>query len=284
MEEPIGIEEEVEVEIRAKYAGFWIRLCAHLVDSFIVLIIGYLVGIVLGVFFATSGLQDVLAPIAGFLGVIVRWAYYVYMTYDYEATLGKKLFGLRVISNSNEQVDLGQVFLRETVGKIASAVIFGIGFLMIGFNDKKEGLHDKIGKTRVVYGNSTGPEKWQVFSGGIVMLIAAGVFSSFVLYLMTSAASNVSQYKASSFYAHSVLIQLSEDVKSCIEGGGSIVQPEARNGKGALCSNDSTVVWPELGNNSSYGLISNESIEIVLDNGEIFGCRIDDENCGFVGR
>ena len=284
MEQAMEAEKEVEVEIKAKYAGFWIRCCAYCVDFFVVFAISYLVGIVLGVFFATAGLQDVLAPIAGFLGVIVRWAYYVYMTYDYEATLGKKLFGLRVISASNEQVDLGQIFLRETVGKIASAVIFGIGFLMVGFNNKKEGLHDKIGKTRVVYGSSTGPEKWQIFLGGFVILIAIGIFSSFVLYLTTSARSNISQYKASSFYAHSVLLQVQEDAKKCIAGGGSITQPEMQNGIDSLCSNDPTIVWPELDSNSNYGLISNESIEIVLDDGEIFGCRVDDSNCGFVGR
>lgn len=50
-------------------------------------------------------------------------------------------------------------FLREIIGKFLSAIILGIGYLMVIWNPKKQALHDKIAKTYVVYIRSIDTEK-----------------------------------------------------------------------------------------------------------------------------
>jgi uncharacterized RDD family membrane protein YckC len=46
-------------------------------------------------------------------------------------------------------VDLGRAFGRY-FAKILSAIILGIGYIMVGFDSEKRGLHDMICDTRVI--------------------------------------------------------------------------------------------------------------------------------------
>ena len=72
------------------------------------------------------------------------------MTYKYQATLGKKLFGLKVIAENNIPLQLYQVILRETVKEITAAITFGIVLLIALTNAKRQTLHDKLAKTYVL--------------------------------------------------------------------------------------------------------------------------------------
>lgn len=66
-------------------------------------------------------------------------------------TLGKKIVGLRVISDRGEALPtFAQVFLRETIGKAMSVASLGIGFVMVTMNPKNKALHDFVAATRVV--------------------------------------------------------------------------------------------------------------------------------------
>jgi uncharacterized RDD family membrane protein YckC len=57
--------------------------------------------------------------------------------------------GLRVVTSNGQRLS----FMNATgryFAKIISAIILGIGFLMIAFTDKKRGLHDMIASTLVI--------------------------------------------------------------------------------------------------------------------------------------
>lgn len=129
-----------------KYAGFWIRVLASIIDSLII-------GVAVSILLSMLGM----GPATGFnngssmVNTLVTIGYMIYMTYKFEATLGKKALGLKVVSADNNRLSLGQVILRETVGKIVSAIILMIGFIMVAFSDKKQGLHDKIANTLVIH-------------------------------------------------------------------------------------------------------------------------------------
>jgi uncharacterized RDD family membrane protein YckC len=115
------------------YAGFWIRFVAHIIDSILM------------------GLVYYLLPLAGF---IVYFAYYLFLTYQYQATLGKMAMGIKVVSSSNlEKASIGSIVMRETLGKIVSGLILFIGYFMTGFTQKKQALHDFMAETLVVYKN-----------------------------------------------------------------------------------------------------------------------------------
>jgi uncharacterized RDD family membrane protein YckC len=105
------------------YAGFWVRFGAAIIDCIFVCIL------------------------AGF-GLIIN----IYLVGEKGFSIGKKLMGLRVVNENGKQpIGLVDALIRETVGKFVSAILLGIGFLVIGFDPKKQGFHDKIAKTLVVY-------------------------------------------------------------------------------------------------------------------------------------
>jgi len=76
--------------------------------------------------------------------------YYALMeSSKYQATLGKIVMGIKVVNNNGQRLDFSKALLRN-ISKILSALIIGIGYIMIIFDDRKQGLHDKIADTFVV--------------------------------------------------------------------------------------------------------------------------------------
>jgi uncharacterized RDD family membrane protein YckC len=68
---------------------------------------------------------------------------------SYQGTIGKKILGIKVIDMNGNRIS----FVKATVryfSKLLSALIIGIGFLMAGFTNKKQALHDLIAETLVV--------------------------------------------------------------------------------------------------------------------------------------
>lgn len=119
--------------------GFWVRFVAYIIDSI-------LVGVV------TSVLNAVLDPtIAAILGLVVSIAYLVVSSMQLNgATVGKMVMGLRVVDANGQMPSPVTFLLRYTVGYFISGIILAIGFIMVGFDANKQGLHDKLFKTYVV--------------------------------------------------------------------------------------------------------------------------------------
>lgn len=77
--------------------------------------------------------------------------YWVLLTYQFGATPGKKIMGLRIVKiNQDVNLDLGQLFLRETVGRFASALPLMLGYIWVSWDKERRTFHDMIAKTRVV--------------------------------------------------------------------------------------------------------------------------------------
>lgn len=117
--DPAGtIESQGEME----YAGFWIRLGAWFIDVILLSIVSW--GIV---------------NVAYFIGLWV-WR---------GQTLGQMVVNVQVVRTDGKPVDLRTAALRY-LGYIVCALTLGIGFLIIAFDDRKQGLHDKIANTYVI--------------------------------------------------------------------------------------------------------------------------------------
>ena len=189
METQSQVVENVSTQTQVKYVGFWVRLGAYFIDGLVLIIPQLILSFIIGASFSGE-IRDILSRIASALLV---WGYFIFMTHKYQATFGKKAAGIKVISNKTEKLSLGQIILREIVGKFVSMVIFCIGFIMIRFTEKKQGLHDMIADTTVVY---VDPNKkkpiWIVVVAAIFpILIIAGILSSVIL-----ASLNVAKIKA----------------------------------------------------------------------------------------
>jgi uncharacterized RDD family membrane protein YckC len=132
-----------------RYAGFWIRFVASIIDGIILFIPSMFLGILA---VALGGGNEIVSLTKTFATVVIG-GIYIYIIYRYQASPGKMALGLKIVSDNFERMTLGQVLLREIVGKFVSSLILYIGYIMIGFTAKKQGLHDMIAKTVVVHKN-----------------------------------------------------------------------------------------------------------------------------------
>jgi uncharacterized RDD family membrane protein YckC len=150
-----------------KFAGFWRRLGAYMVDCTIIFFIFIiLVSIASLAFFsgAISGnsknfIADLADPahfssIKFFIWIFFIFLYIAYFTYFHGTTgrtLGKMFFGLQVVSADGTPISFGIAFLRA-VGYLVSNLlfIFPLGFIWAAFDKRKQGWHDKIAGTVVI--------------------------------------------------------------------------------------------------------------------------------------
>lgn len=151
------------------YAGFWKRFLAYIIDA-ILLYIGYAViamiflgGASLGFSRANANDPAAAAAIAGTLMMTVlifvalAWLYSAFMeSSKNQGTLGKMALGLRVTDLDGNPITFGRATGRF-FGKLLSGMILNIGFIMAGFTEKKQGLHDIIAGTLVLGKSSTVP-------------------------------------------------------------------------------------------------------------------------------
>jgi len=139
------------------YAGFFVRLSAYLIDWIIVgaallLIripvwiasIGGIADFILKDFIFQYSVYDIVL-------YLLKVAYFVLLTYFTGSTLGKKLLQICVVSAEERKPTFFEIAFRESVGKFLSALVLCVGYLMIGGDKRKRGLHDILSDTYVVY-------------------------------------------------------------------------------------------------------------------------------------
>lgn len=82
--------------------------------------------------------------------IVVFWLYWSLLeSSGAQATLGKRLLGLKVTDLANRRITFGRATGRF-FGKILSGLTFTVGFMMAGFTEKKQALHDIVAGTLVV--------------------------------------------------------------------------------------------------------------------------------------
>jgi uncharacterized RDD family membrane protein YckC len=134
------------------YAGFWLRLVAYIIDAMILGIVG--VGAFFPLFranihaFTAENPWEVYTSVSRpllairLLALMLSWIYYASMeSSTWQATLGKKILGLKVTDLAGNRISFARASGRF-FGKILSGMILGIGFLMAGFTARKQALHD----------------------------------------------------------------------------------------------------------------------------------------------
>jgi uncharacterized RDD family membrane protein YckC len=145
------------------YAGFWIRVVGYLIDAIILGVVGGIVQVLLiGSLITIPQPQpgtvpdlSVIGPMLGRLGlaslvnIAIAACYEGFFVANLQATPGKMVIGVKVVRPDGSRVELGRAFGRY-FAKILSGLILCIGFIMVGFDAEKRGLHDMICDTRVV--------------------------------------------------------------------------------------------------------------------------------------
>jgi uncharacterized RDD family membrane protein YckC len=142
----------------ASYAGFWLRVLAWLIDSLISCAVFFPLGIGVGLLMVASGSNPNSADMllvrssTNGLSIVAGWLYYsLCESSSWQGTVGKKVLGLRVTDMNGNRIGFAKASGRH-FGKILSALILFIGFIMVAFTERKQGLHDIMAGTLVVKG------------------------------------------------------------------------------------------------------------------------------------
>jgi uncharacterized RDD family membrane protein YckC/Tfp pilus assembly major pilin PilA len=136
------------------HAGFWRRSAAYLLDGIIVGVAGWIVATVLMVGLIASG--SVSAMVAGvvlnyFAIIALYWLYFALQESSAaQATIGKRALGIKVTDEHANRISFARATGRF-FGKIISALIANVGFMLAGWTERKQALHDMMASTFVVF-------------------------------------------------------------------------------------------------------------------------------------
>ncbi len=141
----------VAAEIKAPhYAGGWIRFLAIIIDGILISIVA---AIIHAIFPATAPTTDLttgvtsMDSVSSYLGLL----YVVIMLGLKQQTLGMMALKLKLVSLKPGKPNWWlTAILRQVLGGFVCVVTLGIGYLIIFWTPKKQGLHDYIAGTTIV--------------------------------------------------------------------------------------------------------------------------------------
>jgi uncharacterized RDD family membrane protein YckC len=170
---PVQMPQSKAVSLE-DYAGFWKRVAAFIIDSIVLYLPNLLISYMMGMGDIQSAYQRDLQGAgsdphlmmqamqhmyAAMLPTILlqsalQWLYFsLFESSPWQATPGKLALGIRVTSMDGGRIS----FLRATgryFAKMLSAFIFLIGYLMVAWTQRKQGLHDMLASTLVLNGRA----------------------------------------------------------------------------------------------------------------------------------
>jgi uncharacterized RDD family membrane protein YckC len=138
--------------VEPHYVGFWARVLAALIDSICLGIVIYPVAYLVygAVYFEPGGpwfrgpLDVVLNLVFPVMAVLLFWVYR-------SATPGKMVLRARIVDASTLQAPAKWQLLVRYLGYYLSMLPLGLGMLWVGWDDRKQGFHDKLARTVVIY-------------------------------------------------------------------------------------------------------------------------------------
>jgi uncharacterized RDD family membrane protein YckC len=133
------------------YRGFWLRLVAYLIDGLILTIPLLILAAIIAPEVLFEDDPDISPAEIGInlLAVVGGWLYQAIMESSrLQATLGKLAVGARVTDLKGRRISFARATGRH-FAQILSGIILLIGYIMIAFSSRKQGLHDHIAGTLV---------------------------------------------------------------------------------------------------------------------------------------
>ena len=150
------------------YAGFWVRVAALLIDSLVISIplaaITFIISLII-----PKSFNNIVST-AGFL---FYWFIWLFLVAKHGATPGKMLLDISIVNRGGGLPGWKIAIIREILGKLLDILTLGVGLLMIAFTKEKQGLHDKIAGTHVIFTHT--------LSTGKKIIIGILLFVVFVL-------------------------------------------------------------------------------------------------------
>lgn len=133
------------------------RAAAIFLDCLILLVPQILFGYIFGTLFVNRfGYTDPTLIALGFnlsaclVALLIGWMYFAgFESSPLQATIGKKAFGLAVVTTSGNRLSFPRATGRY-LARLLSGSLFGMGYVVAVFSVKKQTLHDMLANTLVV--------------------------------------------------------------------------------------------------------------------------------------
>ena len=141
---------DVMPAVATRYAGFWRRLLALIIDSILLMTVAALLSVVLPIFEKNSIVLENGNAIATFgytwfglaFSTILHWIYGATLeSSPWQATIGKMALSIRVTDRNGGRLTFVQALVRN-VAKLISNLTLYIGYIMAAFTTRKQALHD----------------------------------------------------------------------------------------------------------------------------------------------
>lgn len=136
-----------------EYAGFWKRLAAAAIDFAVLLLVGFCLAIIVPILIGpVVGLPDDIYLVGAVVAfwLIAPWLYYsLTERSSKQGTPGKTTMDIIVTDTEGKRISFGRATKRYWA-KVISLLILLVGFVMIGFTVRKQGLHDILAQCLVV--------------------------------------------------------------------------------------------------------------------------------------
>lgn len=156
--------------LQGHYAGFITRSFAFIIDliivalmlsvtsfslSFISRFMGLLPDIVTSVFSINgadikNAYDEVLPTIIIIVNIVLVFGYFIFFWTSSGQTIGKALMGVRVVSVSGRPLTFFQALFRFLLYPV-SAMFFFLGFFWVLADNQRQGWHDNLARTYVIY-------------------------------------------------------------------------------------------------------------------------------------
>jgi len=159
---PLPVAAGVVIRGPMAYAGFWLRFASLVLDGLILAIVLVVFYIFLFILALVAGLiltaVPALAPVILGIGILiwagfvigVPWYYFAKQeSSESRATIGKRALGLQVVDLNGQRISFRRATGRH-FAKIVSAMPLYIGFIMAGFTERKQALHDILAGCLVI--------------------------------------------------------------------------------------------------------------------------------------
>jgi len=147
---------------RVEYAGFWLRFLAYIIDNIVIGIAAVMIliplifltglGAILSKVFSDEEINDMgafmligIVFLLATISLVVTWLYHAWMeSSEWQATVGKRVLGLVVTDAAGQRISFARATARHFSKIITNMIPLAIGYIMAGFTERKQALHDMI--------------------------------------------------------------------------------------------------------------------------------------------
>lgn len=131
--------------LNIRHAGFWVRVLAQLIDAALLALVG---GVVTELGMHPHALDSTIGGLSALLSLLYFSFFWSWLGGG--QTVGMRFLGVRVTGTDGQLIGYGTALIRW-LGLVVSFSVFFLGVIWVAVDPQKQGWHDKLARTYVVY-------------------------------------------------------------------------------------------------------------------------------------